>query len=149
MPTRDPPQNPLLASTRRAASIGQLSQASSFEEVRLEDLDRHTSDDSEEDISQKSDSVPAPPTQKAGTSSKVKASGRPPAPVTKPGTMHMIDDDNDMIQPNEKKDVSLRELHDPIEGDSANISWRGNSEVKSHAGNSRKCCFAVKGVMSC
>lgn len=46
----------------------------------------------------------------------------------------MIDDDNDMIQPNEKKDVSLRELHDPIEGDSASISWRGNSEVKSHAG---------------
>jgi len=28
----------------------------------------------------------------------------------------------------------LRELHDPIEGDSANISWRGNAEVKSHAG---------------
>ena len=44
------------------------------------------------------------------------------------------DDDNDLIQPNDKKDVSLRELHDPIEGDSAVISWRGNSEVKSHAG---------------
>lgn len=57
MPTRDPPQNPLLASTRRAASIGQLSQASSFEEVRLEDLDRHTSSDSEEDHPRKPESA--------------------------------------------------------------------------------------------
>ena len=133
MPTRDPPQNPLLASTRRAASIGQLSQASSFEEVRLEDLDRHTSSDSEEDRPQKP--VPAPTvSQKAEPGSKAKTVGRPPAPTAKPAAMHMIDDDNDMIQPNDKKDVSLRELHDPIEGDSANISWRGNAEVKSHAG---------------
>ena len=48
--------------------------------------------------------------------------------------MHMIDDDNDLIQQNDKKDVSLRELHDPIEGDSANISWRGNHDLKANAG---------------
>ncbi|DBA79004.1 TPA: hypothetical protein ACH3X1_008870 [Trebouxia sp. C0004] len=137
MPIRDPPQNPLVASTRRAASIGQLSQASSFEEVRLEDLDRHTSSDSEEDRPQKPVPAPANP-QKAETGSKAKTVGRPPAPNGKPAAMHMIDDDNDMIQPNDKKDVSLRELHDPIEGDSANISWRGNAEVKSHAGDNPK-----------
>eukprot|EP00891_Asterochloris_glomerata_P003007 jgi/Astpho2/3007/Aster-03316 len=32
------------------------------------------------------------------------------------------------------QDMGLRDLHDPIEGDSADISWRGNVEVKRHAG---------------
>ena len=134
MPTRDPPQNPSLASAKRAASIGQLSQASSFEEVRLEDY-RNTSSDSEDDQNKKRSSVPAvSASQKTEPGTKLKPTGRPPAPASKPAAMHMIDDDNDLIQPNDKKDVSLRELHDPIEGDSADISWRGNSEVKSHAG---------------
>ncbi|KAL3137988.1 hypothetical protein ABBQ38_005227 [Trebouxia sp. C0009 RCD-2024] len=52
--------------------------------------------------------------------------------------MHMIDDDNEMVQPNAKNDVSLRELHDPIEGDSANISWRGNHDVKAKAAKEAK-----------
>ena len=146
MPATDPPQNPLLASAKRAASIGQLSQASSFEEVRLEDLDRHTSSDSEEHHPQQNKGpLSASSQQKAETGSKPKSTGRPPAPTAKPGTMHMIDDDDDMVQPNEKKDVSLRELHDPIEGDSANISWRGNSEVKSHAG--RLCVLQLCSLM--
>ena len=133
MPARDPPVNPLVSFTRRAASIGQLSQASSYEEVRLEDLDR--SSDSEEDRSQKAERTtnPSEP-QKADTPSKSKATALPLAPPAKPKNMHMIDDDNDLVQPNDKKDVSLRELHDPIEGDSANISWRGNHDVKAQAG---------------
>ena len=131
MPARDPPQNPLISSTRRAASIGQLSQASSYEEVRLEDLDR--SSDSEEDGLQNLETPKHPSElQKAETPSKSKITGRPPAPTAKPESMHMIDDDN--VQPNDKKDVSLRELHDPIEGDSAGIGWRGNHDVKAKAG---------------
>lgn len=133
MPARDPPANSLVSTTKRAVSIGQLSQASSYEEVRLEDLDR--SSDSEEDRSQNTEataSLSAPP--KAETPSKSKVTARPPVPTAKPEDMHMIDDDNDMVQPNDKKDVSLRELHDPIEGDSANISWRGNHDIKAQAG---------------
>ncbi|KAL0029811.1 hypothetical protein WJX77_001491 [Trebouxia sp. C0004] len=126
----------LLLKQGQLAHQGNL-EASSFEEVRLEDLDRHTSSDSEEDRPQKPVPAPANP-QKAETGSKAKTVGRPPAPNGKPAAMHMIDDDNDMIQPNDKKDVSLRELHDPIEGDSANISWRGNAEVKSHAAQEAK-----------
>lgn len=133
MPARDPPQNPLVSSTRRAASIGQLSQASSYEEVRLEDLDR--SSDSEEDpCSRKEQTTIKQQNRKAETSTKHTTTGRPPAPSLKPASMHMIDDDNEMVQPNAKNDVSLRELHDPIEGDSANISWRGNHDVKAKAG---------------
>ena len=133
MPARDPPQNPLVSSTRRAASIGQLSQASSYEEVRLEDLDR--SSDSEEDPPAKAEQATTLlEQQKAEPPSKYTTTGRPPAPSVKPASMHMIDDDNEMVQPNAKDDVSLRELHDPIEGDSANISWRGNHDVKAQAG---------------
>lgn len=101
MPVRDPPANPLVSATKRAASIGQLSQASSYEEVRLEDLDR--SSDSEEDRSLKVEataSLSAP--QKAETPSKSKVTARPPVPTAKPEDMHMIDDDNDMVQPNDK-----------------------------------------------
>ena len=47
--------------------------------------------------------------------------------------MHMVDSENDLLQPQSKKDITLRELHDPIEGDSADISWRGNSDVKANA----------------
>ena len=130
MPARDPPQNTLISSARRAASIGQLSQASSFEEVRFEDLDR--SSDSEEDRPQQQEKTADQ--QRAETPSKSKIPGRPPAPATKPDTMHMVDSENDLIQPNDKKDVSLRDLHDPIEGDSADISWRGNHDVKAQAG---------------
>lgn len=137
MPARDPPTNPLVSSTRRAASIGQLSQASSYEEVRLEDLDR--SSDSEEDRFQKAEATTNPSEPlKAETPSKSKASARPSAPTVTPEDMHMIDDDNDLVQPNDKKDVSLRELHDPIEGDSANISWRGNHDAKANAGGKRR-----------
>ena len=147
MPVRDPPQNTLVSSSRRAASIGQLSQASSFEEVRFEDLDR--SSDSEEDHPQnQEESQKALGQQKAETPSKSKVTGRPPAPTTKPDTMHMIDDDSGLIQPNDKKDVSLRELHDPIEGDSANISWRGNHDLKANAGGkstSNSVVFAAVG----
>lgn len=133
MPARHPPTNPLVSSTRRAASIGQLSQASSYEEVRLEDLDR--SSDSEEDRPQKAEGTTNPSEPlKAETPSKSKATARASAHTAKPEDMHMIDDDNDLVQPNDKKDVSLRELHDPIEGDSANISWRGNHDVKANAG---------------
>lgn len=133
MPARDPPQNPLVSSTRRAASIGQLSQASSYEEVRLEDLDR--SSDSEEDPTEQGEKTTTPSEQrKAQPPSKPKSTGRPPAASVRPANMHMIDDDNELVQPNAKNDVSLRELHDPIEGDSANISWRGNHDVKAMAG---------------
>lgn len=128
MPSRDPPQNPSISVAKRASSIGQLSQASSFEEVRFEDLDRS---DSEEDRPQ------AAPATEQGSTSKVEpssqASGIPPVPTTKPAQMHMVDSENDLVQPASKKDITLRELHDPIEGDSAGISWRGNSEMKAKA----------------
>ena len=130
MPSRDPPQNPLVTSAKRAVSSSQLSQASSFEEVRLEDL--HS--DSEEDPPQakprsSSATVPA----KTDSNLKPKDSGLPPAPTSKPAEMHMVDSENDLLQPQSKKDITLRELHDPIEGDSADISWRGNSDVKANA----------------
>ena len=148
MPVRDPPANSLVSTTKRAASIGQLSQASSYEEVRLEDLDR--SSDSEEDRSLKAEataSLSAP--QKAETPSKTKVTARPPVPTAKPEDMHMIDDDNDMVQPNDKKDVSLRELHDPIEGDSANISWRGNHDVKAQAGGHEAQTLSMLAATCC
>lgn len=136
MPARDPPANSLVSTTKRAASIGQLSQASSYEEVRLEDLDR--SSDSEEDRVQKAEATASlPEPQKAETPSKSEVTARPSVPTAKPEDMHMIDDDNELVQPNDKKDVSLRELHDPIEGDSANISWRGNHDVKAQAGEAK------------
>lgn len=131
MPPRDPLQNPLLASAKRAASSSQLSQASSFEEVRLEDLEHSDSEEDRPQSKAKSSSATAPVTTE--TNLKPKSSGLPPAPTTKPADMHMVDSENDLLQPQSKKDITLRELHDPIEGDSANISWRGNHDVKANA----------------
>ena len=128
---RDALHNPLVASAKRAASSSQLSLASSFEEVRLEDLEHSDFEEDRPQSKAKSSSATAPVTTE--TNLKPKSSGLPPAPTTKPAEMHMVDSENDLLQPQSKKDITLRELHDPIEGDSANISWRGNHDVKANA----------------
>lgn len=141
MPARDPPQNPSVTSAKRAASVGSFSQASSFEEVRLEDLEH--SDSEEERAQAKAQASSKAAAAKSESNLKPTSNDLPPALPSGTAEMHMVDSENDLLQPQSKKDITLRELHDPIEGDSADISWRGNHDVKANAGkpfdNSQVC----------
>lgn len=133
MPARDLPENPSVTAAKRAASVGSFSQASSFEEVRFEELEHSDSDSERAQAKAEANSKAAP----AITTSNLKpgSNSLTPTPVPETAKMHMVDSENDLLQPQSKKDITLRELHDPIEGDSADISWRGNHDLKANAGN--------------
>lgn len=136
MPARDLPENPSVTAAKRAASVGSFSQASSFEEVRFEELEHSDSDSERAQAKAEANSKAA----SAITTSNLKpgSNSLTPAPVLETANMHMVDSENDLLQPQSKKDITLRELHDPIEGDSADISWRGNHDLKANAAKEAK-----------